>query len=156
MIGTPEEQVAKGEADDDGEEDAGVERHDGEHKEVTEGGVDPEEEGSGEPGRAPAAARGGGGEQLMVEERGMTIIYDGRGGRRRGRSLVVEGGENQFEAEASVFQVLIEDGEEEAGAEGEGVLRPCLRLPRIQQQRYLPSPIKGHVHHLFFPSLISS
>ena len=26
--------------------------------------------------------------------------------------------------------------------------RPGLRLPRIQQQRHLPSPIEGHVHHL--------
>ena len=26
--------------------------------------------------------------------------------------------------------------------------RPGLRLPRIQQQRHLQSPIKGHVHHL--------
>lgn len=48
--GVPEEEISNGKAQDDRDKDAAVVGHDREHEEVSDGGVDAEEEGGGESG----------------------------------------------------------------------------------------------------------
>ena len=103
MISASEEQVAEGKANDDGDEDAAVEGHNGKHEEVFDGRVQPEDHRPGESRRTPGVGCG-----LRVEEWGSD------GGRRRGSGC--RGGGEKFEAEAAIFHVLVEDGDDEAGA----------------------------------------
>ena len=63
-VAAAEREVPEREAHDDGDEHAAVERHDGEHEEVAEAGVDPEHRGHGHARRpAPGGDREGGREE---------------------------------------------------------------------------------------------
>lgn len=116
LLAVSENQIPHGEPEHDRHEHAAVVRHDGQHQQVPDGGVDPEQEPDGDPRRSLSAVR------LAGEER----RPDGVGG-RRGREL--GGGGEELEAEAAVLHVLVEEGEEEDGEEGEGVGGPRVGLP---------------------------
>lgn len=127
LNGGSEEEIADGEAEDDGDEDAGVEGHDSEHKEVSYGSVDTEDDGGGETSRVF------GGEAM--EERGSN-----------GRQSFCCG--EKLESEASVLHVLVEGGEDEDGEKAESVTQPGIGLPRVNQEGHLLPPVESHVHHL--------
>ncbi|CAL1389880.1 unnamed protein product [Linum trigynum] len=95
VVSTPEEEITERQAENDGEEDAAVERHDGQHQQVPHRRVHPKQDRSGEASRT----RGGLGEQERSVDRG-------RRGRRTGGGL---------EPDAAIFHVLVKGGEEETG-----------------------------------------
>ena len=113
VIRTPEDQIADGEAEHDGDEDPSVEGHDGQHEHVPDGGVDPEEDSPGDPGRRPLAPSS---KDLPLQKRRLDL-----GGRLRGR--------DDLEADAPILEVLVEGGDDEAGEQGEGVTGPRRGLP---------------------------
>lgn len=103
LIAAPKQQVSNSESDDDGEKHTGVKRHNREHEEVTESGVNSEEYGSGKPPETPPATAG---EYLGVEERSgvdssIGVVANG-------------GGRENLESETAIFHVLVENGEKKA------------------------------------------
>nr|GMC49415.1 G-protein coupled receptor 1 [Ipomoea batatas] len=55
---------------------------------------------------------------------------------------------NKFESQTAILHVLVEDGEDEAGEQGEGVAGPRVGFPEIEQNGDVFAPVEGHVHHL--------
>ena len=91
LIGASEKQVPNSESQNDGQENASVERHDSQHQEISDCRVDSEEHGR----------REFSGAAIFREER------DDGGGGRRGWV----GGNEGSETEASVFHVLVKGRE---------------------------------------------
>jgi hypothetical protein len=127
-----EREVPNGEAHDHGDEHAAVEGHDGEHEEVSQAGVDPEQGCHRHPRRA--AARGG-------EERRPRGVR--AGGRWDGGCL----GSGELDADPEGLQVLVEGGGEEQREEGEEVAGPRGRAPAVEEDGGGLAPVEGHVHH---------
>lgn len=135
-VAAAERQVARREPDDHGDEHPAVERHDGEHEEVAQAGVHPEQPGRRQP-RRPASG-GGRGE----EERGPRGV-----GGHRGRDGGRLGAREELDADPERLEVLVEGGGEEERDEGEEVPGPRGRPPAVKQDRHVLPPVEGHVHH---------
>lgn len=142
-VAAAEREVPERKPHDDGDEHAGVERHDGEHEEVSQAGVDPEHRGHGHPRRPPPGGEGEGGR----EERRPRRV--GAGGRRDGGGLLLARAPSRGELDADPerLEVLVEGGGEEQGDEGEEVAEPRGGAPAVEEDRGGLAPVEGHVHH---------
>ncbi|KAL8138714.1 hypothetical protein V2J09_004715 [Rumex salicifolius] len=103
--GRSKEEISHRQPNHNGDQNAAVKRHHGEHDHVPERGVDAEHDSGRRPPCAAAAGKLGG---VSGEERGLDGGVSGDG----------------IELEAEVLEVLVEDGEEETGEESERVIDP--------------------------------
>ena len=149
-VAAAEREVAEREAHDDGDEHAAVERHDGEHEQVAEAGVDPDHGGHGHT-RRPAAPGDG-----HEEWRPRVVAGGWRDG---GGWLSLSGGaassssfRGELHADSQGLEVLVEGGGEEQGREGEEVVEPRGGAPAVEEDRGRLAPVEGHVHHVGWPA----
>ena len=139
LISTPENQVTNCETKHNSHEHPTVKRHDGEHKQVPDPGIEPKEGGSGEPGGGPL---GSGGLSIdLLQQRVLDLGFRRIGG---------FGGGEELETHALVFKVLVKGRDEETSEKGKGVTDPGTGRPTVEQDRHLLPPVKRHVHHLLF------
>jgi hypothetical protein len=135
-----EREVPNGEAHNNGDEHAPVERHDGEHEEVAQAGVDPEQGRYRHP-RRPAPP----GSEDRCEERRPRRV--GAGWRRDGGELGAAAPCGELYADPEGLEALVEGGGEEQREEGEEVAGPRGRAPAVEENRGRLAPVEGHVHH---------
>ncbi|KAK9131438.1 hypothetical protein Sjap_011925 [Stephania japonica] len=124
----PERQVPNREPQNHRNKHAPIERHDRQHQQVPDRRVDPEQHGTREP-RRPRADSERPHQKRRLEIRVALLRRD------------------HFESDPTVLHVLVENREEEADEEGEGVARPGVGAPRVEEESYLFAPVEGHVHH---------
>ena len=139
LISTPENQVTNCETKHNSHEHPTVKRHDGEHKQVPDPGIEPKEGGSGEPGGGPLGS--GGLSVDLLQQRVLDLGFRRIGG---------FGGGEELETHALVFKVLVKGRDEETSEKGKGVTDPGTGRPTVEQDRHLLPPVKRHVHHLLF------
>ena len=94
LIGASEKQVPNSESQNDGQENASVERHNGQHQEISDRRVDSEE-------------------HRRREFSGAAVFGEKRDVRAYGGRLGGVGGSEGSETEASIFHVLVKVREEE-------------------------------------------
>ncbi|RXH91304.1 hypothetical protein DVH24_020327 [Malus domestica] len=137
IVPTQKRQITNRQPHDDGHEHSAVKRHDRQHNHVPDRRVDSEKHALRQPPRREpySGAAELGGEQWGRDRR----VGRGFQGRRGGRAL---------DAHAQGLEVLVEGRDEEAGKQREGVAGPRIGFPRVEEERYLPAPVEGHVHHL--------
>ena len=133
IVPTPKRQITNRQPNNDGHEHSAVKRHDRQHNHVPDCRVDSKKARS-----LPAAPP-----RTFLRRRRAWRRAAGHGSARRTR---ISGKTRR--PHPQVLEVLVEGRDEEAGEQREGVARPRVGFPRVEEERDLPAPVEGHLHHL--------